>query len=139
LAKIECAIARRTAGRDNQTLPFDAASGPLSMTVPFPPLLLVALIVTASLPPRAASAQSFLFGREEEAPPPPTVEIAREGPFEVTCVDRRDNEIISYGPLFRVLRNNGTEVRWQYEMQDGLTFIGRFDDWLTCQWKDRRR
>jgi len=70
--------------------------------------------------------------------PQPSLELAREGPFEVVCMDKADNEVTSYGPLFRVLRDNGREVRWQYEMEAGLTFIGRFDDLLTCEWLDRR-
>ena len=70
--------------------------------------------------------------------PPPTLELAREGPFEVVCMDKADHEVTSYGPLFRVLRDNGREIRWQYEMEAGLTFIGRFDDLLTCEWKDQR-
>jgi hypothetical protein len=70
--------------------------------------------------------------------PAPTLELAREGPFEVICLDKTDQEVTSYGPLFRVLRDNGNEVRWQYEMEAGLTFIGRFDDLLTCEWVDRR-
>jgi hypothetical protein len=74
---------------------------------------------------------------DDEAPLP-TLELAREGPFEVVCMDKADHEVTSYGPLFRVLRDNGREVRWQYEMEAGLTFIGRFDDLLTCQWLDRR-
>jgi len=74
---------------------------------------------------------------DEEAPQP-AVELAREGPFEVVCLDDHDQEVTSYGPLFRVLRDNGRETRWQYEMEAGLTFIGRFDDLLTCEWKDRR-
>jgi hypothetical protein len=53
-------------------------------------------------------------------------------------MDKTDQEVTSYGPLFRVLRDNGNEVRWQYEMEAGLTFIGRFDDLLTCEWVDRR-
>ena len=53
-------------------------------------------------------------------------------------MDKADHEVTSYGPLFRVLRDNGREVRWQYEMEAGLTFIGRFDDLLTCEWLDRR-
>lgn len=74
---------------------------------------------------------------DDEAPVP-ALELAREGPFEVVCLDTGDHEITSYGPLFRVLRDNGREVRWQYEMEAGLTFIGRFDDLLTCEWVDRR-
>jgi hypothetical protein len=74
---------------------------------------------------------------DDEAPQP-AIELAREGPFEVICLDDHDQEVTSYGPLFRVLRDNGREIRWQYEMEAGLTFIGRFDDLLTCEWKDRR-
>jgi hypothetical protein len=74
----------------------------------------------------------------EDQAPQPSLELAREGPFEVVCMDKADHEVTSYGPLFRVLRDNGREVRWQYEMEAGLTFIGRFDDLLTCEWLDRR-
>jgi hypothetical protein len=95
-----------------------------------------ALPLLAALTPSMAMAQ--FFSSEENEAPTPTIELAREGPFEVVCVDDHDEEITSYGPLFRVLRDNGLEKRWQYEMRDGLTFIGRFDDRLTCQWNDRR-
>jgi len=127
--------------RDNRSAFIQDCIGALPMTVdfrpPLPILLLVLLLVGVVLP-RAAGAESFLFGGGDNIDQPPAVEKAREGPFEVICVDQRDNEVITFGPLFRVLRDNGMETRWQYEMQDGLTFIGRFDDWLTCQWKDRR-
>ena len=96
---------------------------------------MVVLSMLTALVPSVAAAQ---FSSEDEAPLP-TVELAREGPFEVVCVDSRNQEITSFGPLFRVLRDNGREVRWQYEMEDGLTFIGRFDDLLTCRYEDRRR
>jgi hypothetical protein len=86
----------------------------------------------------ALSSCSTLENSSDDEAPPPAVELAREGPFEVVCMDSGDNEVTSYGPLFRVLRDNGLEVRWQYEMEAGLTFIGRFDDLLTCEWHDRR-
>ncbi|WP_158044573.1 hypothetical protein [Skermanella pratensis] len=105
------------------------------MTLPRRPRLAAVLSLLTALAPSAATAQ---FSSENEAPLP-TVELAREGPFEVVCVDSRNQEITSFGPLFRVLRDNGREVRWQYEMEDGLTFIGRFDDLLTCRYEDRRR
>jgi hypothetical protein len=99
------------------------------------------LILYAVLPFVAVVLSSCANGRksaDDDQPPPPSLELAREGPFEVVCMDKGDNEVTSYGPLFRVLRNNGREVRWQYEMEAGLTFIGRFDDLLTCEWLDRR-
>ena len=99
------------------------------------------LIPYAVLPFVAVVLSSCANGRksaDDDQPPPPSLELAREGPFEVVCMDKADNEVTSYGPLFRVLRDNGREVRWQYEMEAGLTFIGRFDDLLTCEWLDRR-
>jgi hypothetical protein len=100
------------------------------------------LILYAVLPFVAVVLSSCATGRnsaDDDKAPPPSLELAREGPFEVVCMDKADNEVTSYGPLFRVLRDNGREVRWQYEMEAGLTFIGRFDDLLTCEWLDRRR
>jgi hypothetical protein len=93
----------------------------------------VAPILAVALSSCAANQSSS----DDEAPQP-AIELAREGPFEVVCLDSRDQEVTSYGPVFRVLRDNGLEVRWQYEMEAGLTFIGRFDDLLTCEWKNQR-
>jgi hypothetical protein len=104
------------------------------MLLPFRPILRAMLPFVAVVLSSCAIAQD---SAEDEAPPP-ALELAREGPFEVVCMDKADQEVTSYGPLFRVLRDNGREVRWQYEMEAGLTFIGRFDDLLTCEWLDRR-
>jgi hypothetical protein len=98
----------------------------------FPSYALLPLFM-AVLPSCAMTGSSA----DDEAPAP-TTELAREGPFQVVCMDDSNHEVTSYGPLFRVLRDNGREVRWQYEMEAGLTFIGRFDDLLTCEWQDRR-
>ena len=96
--------------------------------------------VRAMLPFVALVLSSCAIARDsaDDQAPQPTLELAREGPFEVVCMDKADHEVTSYGPLFRVLRDNGREVRWQYEMEAGLTFIGRFDDLLTCEWKNQR-
>jgi len=104
------------------------------MLLPFRFRLLVILPIAAVVLSSCASERNAA----DDQPPQPSLELAREGPFEVVCMDKADQEVTSYGPLFRVLRDNGREVRWQYEMEAGLTFIGRFDDLLTCEWLDRR-
>jgi hypothetical protein len=105
-----------------------------------PMLLPSRFILRAVLPFVALVLSSCAIAQDsaDDQAPPPSLELAREGPFEVVCMDKADHEVTSYGPLFRVLRDNGREVRWQYEMEAGLTFIGRFDDLLTCEWLDRR-
>jgi hypothetical protein len=105
-----------------------------------PMLLPSRLIVRVMLLFGAAILSSCAIDQDsaDDVAPQPALELAREGPFEVVCMDKADHEVTSYGPLFRVLRDNGREVRWQYEMEAGLTFIGRFDDLLTCEWLDRR-
>jgi hypothetical protein len=104
------------------------------------PMLLPCHLLRAILPFAALVLTSCAIAQDsaDDEAPPPSLELAREGPFEVVCMDKADHEVTSYGPLFRVLRDNGREVLWQYEMEAGLTFIGRFDDLLTCEWLDRR-
>jgi hypothetical protein len=129
----QCSIARQSRRLDKRVVCPDTVPGSV-MPTPFRFSFHALLPFMMAVLPSCA----MIGGSDDDEAPVPTLELAREGPYEVVCMDKTDQEVTSYGPLFRVLRDNGNEVRWQYEMEAGLTFIGRFDDLLTCEWVDRR-
>jgi len=126
--------ANRTDGINGLSASMPLRVQPMLLPCRFRPRAIMPFLAALAL----SSCTMMGLSSDDDQAPQPTVELAREGPFEVVCMDSGDNEVTSYGPLFRVLRNNGLETRWQYEMEAGLTFIGRFDDLLTCEWQDRR-
>lgn len=54
----------------------------------------------------------------------------RLGPYSFVCQTAKDKVVRRYGPIWKQRGPDG----WSYVMADGLTFIGRTGDHLSCEW-----
>lgn len=54
----------------------------------------------------------------------------RLGPYSYVCLTDKGKVLRRYGPIWKQRGPDG----WTYVMEDGLTFIGRTGDHLSCAW-----